>query len=160
MGPPQAAPLRAPAVIPRPAPAARTVAAAAVVVAGGRPPEAAVAMAERVAIGMATERPATSPGSRRPAGANRRLAGRGPDRLSVILLGLAAFLAILALLASQLRGAPSQGYTARAVVVRRIYLTRVIDSSSAAGGGSSVSQSMSSSPSSYSAAAPVTTHTS
>lgn len=77
-----------------------------------------------------------------------------------MLLGLAAFLAVLALLASQLRASSTQGYTARATVLRRVYLTKVIESIPGPGAGTSVSQSVSSSGSSYSAAAPVTTHTS
>lgn len=77
-----------------------------------------------------------------------------------MLLGLAAFLAILALLASQLRGTSTQGYAARAVAVRRIYLTRIIESIPGPGAGTSVSQSVSSSGSANSVAAPVMTHTS
>lgn len=108
----------------------------------------------------ATDRHATTPGGRRPAGAGRPRPGRGPDRLSVMLLGLAVFLAMLALLASQLRGTATQGYAARAVVHRRIYLTKVIETIPGPGKGTSVSQSVSSSGSSYAAPAPVTTHTS
>jgi hypothetical protein len=77
-----------------------------------------------------------------------------------MLLGLAAFLAILALLAGQVRSTATQGYTARTVLLRRIYVTKVIESSPAAGHATSVSQSVSSPASSYAAPAPVTTHTS
>jgi hypothetical protein len=77
-----------------------------------------------------------------------------------MLFGLAGFLAILALLATQVRVTPTQGYTARGVVVRRIYLTKVIESVPGPRARTSVSQSVSSSGSSYAPPAPVTTHTS
>lgn len=105
----------------------------------------------------ATERLEVVSGTRRSAGAGRRV---GPDRLSVMLLALAAFMAILALLASQLRATTGHGYTvARAAVLRRVYLTKVIDSGPGPASGPLVTQSVSSS-GSYSAPTQVTTHTS
>jgi hypothetical protein len=75
-----------------------------------------------------------------------RLAARsGPDRLTVYLLSLAAFLAVLALMATQLRAAP--GPKARPlVVVRRVYETRVLETDvGPARGAGGVTQSVSSS---------------
>lgn len=130
-----------------------------VAVVGDRP-RGAAAEAERVAMATATEpRPAGSE-RRRPAGARRRPAGRVPDRVSVMLVGLAAFLVILALLAGQIRGPATSGYPTREVVKRRIYVTTIIDSTSGARAGTSVSQSVPSPPSTYAAPAPLTTHTS
>ena len=107
----------------------------------------------------ATKRPVAASASRRPVRAGSRVTRRGPDRLSVMLLGLAAFLAILALLAGQLRGNATHGYATRAVVLRRIYLTRVIDSGPGPISGPAVSQSVSSS-GGYAPPAQLTTHTS
>ncbi len=68
----------------------------------------------------------------------------GPDGVTVTLLALAAFLAILAMLASQLRAAPART-SRRVVVVRRVYQTRVLETDvGGSGGGSSVTQSVSS----------------
>jgi uncharacterized membrane protein YgcG len=85
----------------------------------------------------------------------------GPDRLTVVLFTLAAFLTVLALLAWQMRSA---GVHARPVtVVRRVYQTTVVETiigPSGGGGGSAVTQSVSSSGSSSSGASGPTTRTS
>ena len=76
-------------------------------------------------------------------GRRRPRAAAGPDRLTVAMFTVAAFLGVLALLAWQFRmtsGAP----TKRVVLVRRVYQTRVITTVPGSG-GSSVSQSVSSS---------------
>lgn len=49
---------------------------------------------------------------------------QGPDRLTVILFATAAFLAVLALLISQLHPAAAKP---RVVVVRRLYQTTVVE---------------------------------
>lgn len=93
----------------------------------------------------------------------RRQAARrasGPDRLSVILFSLAAFLAVLALLADQLRAGATQPSTQRLVVVRRVYQTTVVETVPGSGWGSSVSQSVSSSRSGYPSSPLVTTRSS
>lgn len=89
-------------------------------------------------------------------------ARRGPDRVTVALFSLAAFLLVLTLLGTQLSQAGSSHATARrSVLVRRIYKTTVVERVLPAGvggpGGTSVSQSVSgSSPGSLLGAAPVT----
>ena len=88
----------------------------------------------------------------------RRPAATGPDRLTVVLLTLAGFLALLALLAGQL----GSGATTRLrpiATIRRVYETRVIETVVGGAGGSSVTQS-SSSTGSYGSSAPATTRTS
>jgi hypothetical protein len=70
----------------------------------------------------------------------------GPDRITIYLLSLGAFLAVLALMAWQLRSAPTP--PARPVVVlRRVYQTRVVVETviGAAKGSGGVTQSVSSS---------------
>jgi hypothetical protein len=81
-----------------------------------------------------------------------------PDRLTVALLALAGFLAVLALLASQLRTA-SPTPLPRLAVLRRIYVTRVVETVPGGKGASSVTQSTSST-GSYRSAAPPTTRSS
>jgi hypothetical protein len=87
----------------------------------------------------------------------------GPDRVAVALFSLAAFLLILALLGTQLSRAPSAKASARrAVLLRRVYETTVVERVLPAGvggaGRSSVTQSVSGSRSGLplSTAAPVT----
>jgi hypothetical protein len=88
---------------------------------------------------MATTAAATRP---RPARA------AGPDRFTVLTLTLAAFLAVLALLAWQMRSAPVPR-PRPVVVLRRVYETRVVETLiGRSGGGSSITQSVSSSGSS------------
>ncbi len=94
-----------------------------------------------------------------PASARRRRASAGPDRVTVLLGSVAAFLAMLAILAGQFGHSSSSAKGAAAVVLRRVYETRVIETippgAAAPAGGTSVSQSMSSS-GAVAAAAPVT----
>ncbi len=73
---------------------------------------------------------------------------RGPDRVTVALLSLSAFLIVLALLGTQLSVAGSKDAPSRALLVRRIYRTTVIERVLPAGarapaGGTSVTQSVS-----------------
>ncbi len=84
----------------------------------------------------------------------------GPDRLTVAMLTVSAFLFVLAALATQLHATPVPARH-RMIVVRRIYQTRVVVTITGQGGagagsagGSSVTQSVSSS---GSAAAPAPT---
>ncbi len=72
----------------------------------------------------------------------------GPDRISVALFSVAAFLAILALLGNQLgRSKTTAAAARRPVLVRRIYRTtvveRVLPPGSVGADGSSVTQSAS-----------------
>jgi hypothetical protein len=84
----------------------------------------------------------------------------GPDRLTVVLLSIAAFLMVLALLAGQLRssGTPLAHHTV--IVLRRVHESRIVEtdrgSSAADAGGTSVTQSVSSSGSAAAPAAPTT----
>ena len=70
----------------------------------------------------------------------------GPDPLTVGLLGLTAFLVVLALLANQLPTGPASA-NRRVPIVRRIYRTTIIETIVGAPGpsGRSVSQSVASS---------------
>jgi hypothetical protein len=86
----------------------------------------------------------------RPAQAGRSTRKRfGPDRLTVALLTVTAFLFVLAMLATQLQAAPAPARH-RVVLIRRIYETRVVQTiqghgGAGATGGNSVTQSVSSS---------------
>jgi hypothetical protein len=74
----------------------------------------------------------------------RRARSTGPDGLTVTMLTLASFLAILALMAWQMRSAPARPLR-RMIVVRRVYETRVVETVvGAARGSGSVTQSVSS----------------
>jgi|GEM_PF-2346784 len=87
----------------------------------------------------------------------RAAAGRpGGDRITVALCALAAFLAVLAVLAWQVRASPvAPGSTA--VVVRRVYETRIVETvRGSRGGGSSITQSVSASGAPTPLAAPAT----
>ena len=111
-------------------------------------------MAASAETAVATTNPRAPHGARRhsPArpqrtgettGRRRPRTAAGPDRLTVAMFTVAAFLGVLALLAWQFRmtsGAP----TKRVVLVRHVYQTRVITTVPGSG-GSSVSQSVSSS---------------
>lgn len=92
-----------------------------------------------------------------PRRARRR---SGPDRITVMLLALTGFLAVLALLAAQLRAAaPAASAPApRVVVLRRIYRTTIVEDGLAAGrgGAATVSVSTSGASSGASTAAPTT----
>ena len=86
----------------------------------------------------------------------KRPHGAGPDGVTVTLLTVAGFLAILALLASQMRAPPARP-ARRVVVVRRVYETRVVETVvGGAGGGSSVTQSVSGTPATALAPVPTT----
>jgi len=93
-----------------------------------------------------------------------RGACRGPDRVTVALFSLAAFLLVLALLGTQLSQAGSSHAAARrSVLVRRIYKTTIVERVLPAGvggpggaGGTSVTQSVSGSSSGSLLPAPVT----
>jgi hypothetical protein len=117
-----------------------------------------VATAETAVMeAAATERHAQTGEQPVPPRRRRRAGAAGPDRASVILFSLASFLAVLALLAWQVRASPS-GTAARSVtVLRRIYQTTVVETIRGPGSGTSVSQSVSSSGSgSVPVAAPTT----
>lgn len=104
---------------------------------------AATAKTAGMEAAATTERPARQ----RPDGA-RAPARRGstlPDRASVVLFSLAAFLAVLALLAWQLRASAPRAASPRILLVRRVYETTVIETIRGSGSGTSVSQSVSSS---------------
>lgn len=92
------------------------------------------------------------------ASARPRAARSGPDRLTVILLSLGMFLGLLAVLADELRGSSSNA--PRAVLVRRIYVTRVVETIPGPGPATSISQSVSSSGSAYPASSTPTTRSS
>jgi hypothetical protein len=82
--------------------------------------------------------PARTPGARRRG---------GPDRVTVALSSLAAFLLVLAVLATQLHARPVATHRGT-VLLRRIYRTTVIErvlpaGTGGAAGGTSVSQSVS-----------------
>lgn len=90
------------------------------------------------------------------AGRSRRGTGRGadgPDRLTVALLSLAAFLTVLALLAGQLVASAAAPRPHRVVLVRTVYSTKVIETIASGSGGTSVSRSVTGSTSGASAAA-------
>lgn len=68
-----------------------------------------------------------------------------PDRLTVVMFTIAAFLAVLALLAWQVR-VTSSGRTHPSIVLRRVYETRVVETLlGSSRGGSSVTRSVSAS---------------
>jgi len=83
---------------------------------------------------------------------------RGPDGVTVTLLTVAGFLVILALLAWQMRSAPTRP-ARRVIVMRRVYETRVVETvvGGSGPGGRSITQSVSgSAPASSPSATPVT----
>jgi hypothetical protein len=84
----------------------------------------------------------------------------GPDRVTVMLVTLAAFLAVFAILAARLRvtAAPAAASSPRVVVLRRVYRTTVIDDGRSAGRGRAATVSVSTSGSAPTA--PPTTRTS
>ena len=111
---------------------------------------------------MATEAYAGSRPAPR-AGRSHRGTARGadgPDRLTVALLSLAAFLTVLALLAGQFASAAAPR-PHRVVLVRTLYRTKVIETIAGGSGQTSVSRSVTgsttgASASAGSAAAPTT----
>ena len=80
---------------------------------------------------------ATLPRRARPRG--------GPDRVTVMLLALAGFLAVFAVLAGRLSAVPAAAPAPRVVVLRRIYRTTIVNdgSSRQRGGAATVSVSTS-----------------
>jgi hypothetical protein len=97
-----------------------------------------------------------------PHRAGRRLGSSGPDRLTVALFSLAAFLAVLALLAGQLRAASVNSAARPVLVLRKVYRTTVVETiaDGSGAGGTSVTQSVSSSGSGATTLAAPTTRTS
>ena len=92
------------------------------------------------AITTATEAVRPRPGGRRKTS--------GPDRVTVLLLTVAAFLGVLALLARELEASEPAKVAHPVVVIRRVYETRVVTTvrgGSGSGTGTSVSQSSSNS---------------
>jgi len=75
--------------------------------------------------------------------ADRRRTAAGPDRLTVVLYSVSCFLAVLALLSSQLQASTTGSRPV--VVLRKIYRTTVITTIAGGTGpnGTSVSQSVS-----------------
>ena len=69
----------------------------------------------------------------------------GPDRISVMLFGLAAFLVLFALLATQLQAHTPRQPARPVLVLRRIYRTTIVETIPGPRSGTSVSQSVSSS---------------
>jgi hypothetical protein len=96
---------------------------------------------------MAMAAATTEPQPARPDARRRPKRGAGPDRITVLLLSLAAFFAMLALLATQLRMAGPVTRARQVVVLRRVYQTTVIErvppNVRAKGGVSSSTQSVS-----------------
>jgi hypothetical protein len=84
----------------------------------------------------------------------------GPDRVSVVLFGVAAILVVLAVLAWQLRATHARSATRPVLVIRRVYQTTVVETVPRGGSGSSVSQSVSSSGSAATSVAAPTTRSS
>jgi hypothetical protein len=72
---------------------------------------------------------------------------RGPDRVTVMLLTLAAFLAVLAILAARLRATPAAAPapSPRVVVLRRVYRTTIVDDGGSDGRGRGTTVSVSTS---------------
>lgn len=78
----------------------------------------------------------------------RRTVRPGPDRISVMLFGLAAFLVVFALLATQLQAHSALQRARPVLVLRRIHRTTIVETIPGSRLGTSVSQSVSSSGSS------------
>jgi hypothetical protein len=100
----------------------------------------------------------TDRSARRSNSPHRRRDAAGPDRLTVVMLTLAGFLAVLALMAWQL-GAGASVQARPVVTIRRVYETRVVETVVGGAARSSVTQSTSSS-GSAGAPAPATTRSS
>jgi hypothetical protein len=92
------------------------------------------------ALSMATE-------AARPRSGGRRKTS-GPDRVTVLLVTMAAFLGVLSLLARELEASEPAKAVHPVVVIRRVYETRVVTTVRGGSGGAtgtSVSQSSSNS---------------
>ncbi len=118
----------------------------------------ATAAATAAVVAVATDTGVVTSRARPVRG--RSAASSGPDRGSVLLFSLAAFLVVLALLGSQLRASAAPAPRHRVVVIRRIYRTTIIETVAGSGSGTSVSQSVSSSGSSQASPAAPTTRSS
>lgn len=90
----------------------------------------------------------------KPAAKRRRTAG--PDRLTVVLLALAAFLVVLSLLADELQPVTGRA-AARRIVLKRVIETKVIETVIPTPGANATGSSMTSSVSSSGSAAPAYT---
>jgi hypothetical protein len=112
---------------------------------------------------MATEASSTAP-SRTASGArrSRERSRAGVDSLTVVLYSVAAFLAVLALLAHQMTAATAHARPRPVTVQRTIYETTVVETIPGTGGssGGSVTQSVSASSSGESASPVPTTRAS
>jgi hypothetical protein len=86
-----------------------------------------------------TDRAATLPRLDRSRG--------GPDRVTIMLLTLAAFLAVFAILAARLQvtPAPAPAPSPRVVVLRRVYRTTIVDDGRPYGRGRAATVSVSTS---------------
>ncbi len=93
-------------------------------------------------------------------------AGTGPDRLTVVLVALAGFLAVLALLAWQLPASAAHTSVRPVIVLRRVYRTTIVETiarasdSNRGAGATAVTQSVSSSGSANAPAPAPTTRSS
>ena len=93
---------------------------------------------------MAMATAAATTEAARSAARPHRVDRSGPDRVTVALLAASAFLAVLALLAGQLSWSAADAGARRAILVRRVYQTTVIESVRGSGSrtvGNSVTQS-------------------
>jgi hypothetical protein len=90
-----------------------------------------------MAATTATENARPRPGVRRAS---------GPDRVTLALVTIAAFLLVLALLARELEASESPAARRHVVVLRKVYETRYVEARAAGqgAGGTSVTQSESS----------------
>lgn len=78
--------------------------------------------------------------------ARRRRTASGPDRLTVVLLSLAAFLVVLGLLAGQMSASAARAPAPRVVLLRKLVRTTVLETvTGGAGRPAAVSSSQSSS---------------
>jgi hypothetical protein len=77
------------------------------------------------------------------AATERMTRRRGADRLTVLLVSVAGFLVVLALLATELRTAAAPS-AHRVVLIRRIYQTTVVETVGGGSAGPAVTESVSS----------------
>lgn len=113
---------------------------------------------------MATDAGATLGAGRRelPSGAGRRRrTASGPDRVTVVLLSVAAFLVMLALLAGQMSASAARAPAPRVVLLRKLVRTTMLETvTGGTGRPTAVSSSQSSSVSGGPVSAAPTTRTS
>jgi hypothetical protein len=113
---------------------------------------------------MATESSALTPAgaaARRPGARRSRRTG-AVDGLTAVLFSIAAFLAVLALLAGELPAGGDHSAARRVIVQRRIYQTTIVETVTGGGASSAaaVTQSVSNSSSGSAVSAAPTTRTS